>query len=153
MQIQTKLIVVPDVGNDLFTLSRPYGISRGPITEPIRLQIETIKELLSQYNEPRIFEVIIDENKTRFLNGKKVYAYTEPVQLTLENYLKPYNEIAGIEKNNEPKAVVEEKPVELIEEVVEVIEEEPSSVEEIAEDAVTDEKETKKKTKKNKDVK
>lgn len=82
-----KLIIIPNVGEDLFSLKTKYGIMRGPIKTPTAFPIEVIKALVNQYNKPLIQEVI----------AVTPGVFSAPVTLTPENYALPYEEIAGVE--------------------------------------------------------
>jgi len=99
-----KRIYTPDYKN-LTPMKKVNGPVKGP-TKPALVPIEIVKECLMEPNHGRIFEVI--EVDRRY--GKAVYS--DPVELTLENYSKPYSKIVG---NTVEKIVVEDKSaVELV---------------------------------------
>lgn len=90
--MQSKLIIVPGMGVDLFSLKTKYGIARGPIKTPTPFPISVIRDLVTQFNKPEIYEVVV-ENADRYPDHSVVYS--RPVLLTADNYDLPYHEIAG----------------------------------------------------------
>ncbi len=97
----TKYIKTPDC-KPLFAMRRCFGPTRGPIKEPRLTEIDVIKELLLQSgNEAvNIFEVKREDDGS----------FTKPVQLTLDNYMLPYDIIAGTEIEEEPLSFVQMIP-------------------------------------------
>lgn len=87
-----KYIIIPEF-RPLWALKKVWGPAKGPLSKPTLVPIDIIGQLLQQTGSDKVtvYEVI-PEGKT----------FSEPVQLTLENYMKPYEEIIG-------KPVKEEK--------------------------------------------
>lgn len=80
-----KYIIIPEF-RPLWALKKVWGPAKGPLSKPTLVPIDIIGQLLQQTGSDKVtvYEVI-PEGKT----------FSEPVQLTLENYMKPYEEIIG----------------------------------------------------------
>lgn len=84
-----KYIIVPEY-KPLYAMAECWGPTHGPLTEPCLVPIDIIGKLLLQTGKDavNIYEVKKDP-KGNMLPW---------VKLTLDNYRKPYEEIAGIEE-------------------------------------------------------
>ena len=93
-----KYIIIPEY-RPLFALARNYGASHGPLTKPAHVTLDIISGLLDQTgdNALTVYEV----------QPKDDGSMSAPVRLTKENYMLPYEEIAGI-THDTPTIRVEE---------------------------------------------
>lgn len=105
-----KYIIVPEYA-PLYALRKCFGPTKGPLSRPTQVPIDLIGELLHQTGKEKvsIFEVIPE--------GK---GFSEPVQLTLTNYMLPYEEIVGKTPDPEDTMIVavEDQPPAAVEPVV-----------------------------------
>lgn len=88
-----KYILIPEY-RPLYAMRHCWGPSYGPLWKPTLTPIDVIGELLLQSGNEKlsIFEVVKLANSNRF---------SEPVQLSLENYRLPYEEIVARSKQVE----------------------------------------------------
>ncbi|WP_300944034.1 hypothetical protein [uncultured Duncaniella sp.] len=99
-----KYILIPEY-RPLYAMRRCFGPTHGPLERPTLTPIDVIGDLLKQTGSEQlsIYEVV------KAANNK----FSEPVQLTQTNYMKPYEEI--LENPSVPGQVLEEvkppKPV------------------------------------------
>lgn len=100
-----KYILIPEY-RPLFAMARCYGKTHGPLDRPTPVPIDIIGGLLSQRGQDKLTVY-----ETKILpDGSSA----PPVQLTLENYKLPYEEIVGkpVEENcAEPTLVTMEPEV------------------------------------------
>lgn len=100
-----KYILIPEY-RPLFAMARCYGKTHGPLDRPTPVPIDIIGGLLSQRGQDKLTVY-----ETKILpDGSSA----SPVQLTLENYKLPYEEIVGkpVEENcAEPTLVTMEPEV------------------------------------------
>lgn len=87
-----KYIIVPEY-KPLYAMAECWGQTHGPLNEPCPVPIDIIGKLLLQTGKEavNIYEVKKDPKSKK---GDML----PPVKLTLDNYRKPYEEIAGIEE-------------------------------------------------------
>ena len=85
-----KYIIVPEY-KPLYAMAECWGQTHGPLNEPCPVPIDIIGKLLLQTGKDavNIYEVKKDPKSGDMLPW---------VKLTLDNYRKPYEEIAGIEE-------------------------------------------------------
>lgn len=114
-----KYIIVPEYA-PLYALRKCFGPTKGPLSRPTLVPVDLIGELLHQTGKEKvsIFEVVPVEK-----------GFSEPVQLTLTNYMLPYEEIVGktpvpvdaeiVPVEEETPAVVEPEIVSAVPEVIE----------------------------------
>ena len=88
-----KYILIPEY-RPLYAMRRCWGQTHGPLTKPCPVPVDVIGELLSQTGNEAvtIYEVKLNPDGST----------TAPIQLTPENYMKPYDEIAGIKAPVDP---------------------------------------------------
>lgn len=88
-----KYILIPEY-RPLYAMRHCWGPSYGPLWKPTLTPVDVIGELLLQSGNEKlsIFEVVKLTNSNRF---------SEPVQLSLENYRLPYEEIVARSKQTE----------------------------------------------------
>lgn len=88
-----KYILIPEY-RPLYAMRHCWGPSYGPLWKPTLTPVDVIGELLLQSGNEKlsIFEVVKLTNSNRF---------SEPVQLSLENYRLPYEEIVARSKQAE----------------------------------------------------
>lgn len=105
-----KYILIPEF-RPLYAMRKCYGPTHGPLSEPTPTPVDVIGELLLQKGNEAltIYEVKVDA---------KAKTSSEPVRLTLENYTKPYDEIAGAPVNPEPAVTPVEEPTPVVPTVV-----------------------------------
>lgn len=100
----TKFIVIPEYA-PLYAMRKCFGPLQAPLSKPTPTPIDIIGELLLQSGKEKvsIYEVVPTTN------GK----FSKPIQLTLENYDKSYDEIVNpIEKQvSNPNSTFITKPV------------------------------------------
>lgn len=85
-----KYIVIPEF-RPLYAMQECYGPTHGPLKQPCLTPLAVIRKLLMQTgNESLTVMEVIKDEKT----GK----YSEPVRLTLDNYMLPYDEIKNGKK-------------------------------------------------------
>lgn len=85
-----KYIVIPEY-RPLYAMQECYGPTHGPLKQPCLTPLAVIRKLLMQTgNESLTVMEVIKDEKT----GK----YSEPVRLTLDNYMLPYDEIKNGKK-------------------------------------------------------
>lgn len=85
-----KYIVIPEY-RPLYAMQECYGPTHGPLKQPCLTPLAVIRKLLLQTgNESLTIMEVIKDEKT----GK----YSEPVRLTLDNYMLPYDEIKNGKK-------------------------------------------------------
>ena len=85
-----KYIVIPEYRH-LYAMQECYGPTHGPLKQPCLTPLAVIRKLLMQTgNESLTVMEVIKDEKT----GK----YSEPVRLTLDNYMLPYDEIKNGKK-------------------------------------------------------
>lgn len=87
-----KYIIIPEYA-PLYAMNKCFGPTKGPLDKPTPCPVEIIGELLKQSGNEKvtIFETKFNENKKTL----------PPVQLNLDNYKLPYEEIvAMMEANN-----------------------------------------------------
>lgn len=85
-----KYIVIPEY-RPLYAMQECYGPTHGPLKQPCLTPLAVIRKLLLQTgNESLTVMEVIKDEKT----GK----YSEPVRLTLDNYMLPYDEIKNGKK-------------------------------------------------------
>ena len=119
-----KYILIPEY-RPLFAMARCYGKTHGPLDRPTPVPIDIIGGLLSQRGQDKLTVY-----ETKILpDGSSA----SPVQLTLENYKLPYEEIVGkpiIEENYaEPTMVTTEPDMQEPEVVAPTLVEESAPVE------------------------
>lgn len=98
-----KYILIPEY-RPLFAMARCYGKTHGPLDRPTPVPIDIIGGLLSQRGQDKLTVY-----ETKILpNGSSA----PPVQLTLENYKLPYEEIVGkpAEENHAEPTLVTMEP-------------------------------------------
>ena len=88
-----KYILIPEY-RPLYAMRRCWGQTHGPLTKPCPVPVDVIGELLSQTGSEAvtIYEVKLNPDGST----------TAPIQLTPENYMKSYDEIAGIKAPVDP---------------------------------------------------
>ena len=88
-----KYILIPEY-RPLYAMRHCWGPSYGPLWKPTLTPVDVIGELLLQSGNEKlsIFEVVKLANSNRF---------SEPIQLFLENYRLPYEEIVARSKQAE----------------------------------------------------
>ena len=88
-----KYILIPEY-RPLYAMRRCWGQTHGPLTKPCPVPVDVIGELLSQTGSEAvtIYEVKLNPDGST----------TAPIQLTPENYMKPYDDIAGIKAPVDP---------------------------------------------------
>lgn len=85
-----KYIVIPEY-RPLYAMQECYGPTHGPLKQPCLTPLTVIRKLLLQTgNESLTVMEVTKDEKT----GK----YSEPVRLTLDNYMLPYDEIKNGKK-------------------------------------------------------
>ena len=85
-----KYIVIPEY-RPLYAMQECYGPTHGPLKQPCLTPLTVIRKLLLQTgNESLTIMEVTKDEKT----GK----YSEPVRLTLDNYMLPYDEIKNGKK-------------------------------------------------------
>lgn len=85
-----KYIVIPEF-RPLYAMQECYGPTHGPLKQPCLTPLAVIRKLLLQTgNEALTVMEVTKDEKT----GK----YSEPVRLTLDNYMLPYDEIKNGKK-------------------------------------------------------
>lgn len=85
-----KYIVIPEY-RPLYAMQECYGPTHGPLKQPCLTPLAVIRKLLMQTgNESLTVMEVTKDEKT----GK----YSEPVRLTLDNYMLPYDEIKNGKK-------------------------------------------------------
>ena len=85
-----KYIVIPEY-RPLYAMQECYGPTHGPLKQPCLTPLAVIRKLLLQTgNEALTVMEVTKDEKT----GK----YSEPVRLTLDNYMLPYDEIKNGKK-------------------------------------------------------
>lgn len=85
-----KYIVIPEY-RPLYAMQECYGPTYGPLKQPCLTPLAVIRKLLLQTgNEALTVMEVTKDEKT----GK----YSEPVRLTLDNYMLPYDEIKNGKK-------------------------------------------------------
>ena len=85
-----KYIVIPEY-RPLYAMQECYGPTHGPLKQPCLTPLAVIRKLLMQTgNESLTVMEVVKDEKT----GK----YSEPVRLTLDNYMLPYDEIKNGKK-------------------------------------------------------
>lgn len=85
-----KYIVIPEY-RPLYAMQECYGPTHGPLKQPCLTPLAVIRKLLLQTgNESLTIMEVVKDEKT----GK----YSEPVRLTLDNYMLPYDEIKNGKK-------------------------------------------------------
>lgn len=85
-----KYIVIPEY-RPLYAMQECYGPTHGPLKQPCLTPLAVIRKLLLQTgNESLTIMEVTKDEKT----GK----YSEPVRLTLDNYMLPYDEIKNGKK-------------------------------------------------------
>ena len=85
-----KYIVIPEY-RPLYAMQECYGPTHGPLKQPCLTPLAVIRKLLLQTgNESLTVMEVTKDEKT----GK----YSEPVRLTLDNYMLPYDEIKNGKK-------------------------------------------------------
>lgn len=85
-----KYIVIPEY-RPLYAMQECYGPTYGPLKQPCLTPLAVIRKLLMQTgNESLTIMEVTKDEKT----GK----YSEPVRLTLDNYMLPYDEIKNGKK-------------------------------------------------------
>lgn len=85
-----KYIVIPEY-RPLYAMQECYGPTHGPLKQPCLTPLAVIRKLLMQTgNESLTIMEVTKDEKT----GK----YSEPVRLTLDNYMLPYDEIKNGKK-------------------------------------------------------
>lgn len=106
MSTVRKLILIPDY-KPLYAMEKCFGPLHGPLSKPCPTPVDIIGKLLQQKGQDSlsIFEVIPDPKNPKMM--------LEPVQLTLENYKLPYEEIANLPKEL-PKVIIREPEVKRI---------------------------------------
>lgn len=84
----TKYIIIPEY-RPLYAMRYCFGPTHGPLDKPCPTPVDVIGKLLLQTGAEKlsIFEVKYDALHHKVIG--------EPVQLTLANYRKPYDEIVG----------------------------------------------------------
>jgi len=92
-----KLILIPEY-RPLWAMAKCYGPTRGPLTKPWPTPVDIIGKLLLQSgkDEVTIYEVCPDPKNPKTM--------LSPVRLTLDNYMLPYETIAGMK--SEPEVIV-----------------------------------------------
>lgn len=95
-----KLIIIPEY-RPLYALKAAFGPTQGPLTKPCPTPVDIIGKLLLQTGKEAltIYEVIPDPENPKIM--------MPPVQLTLDNYRLPYNEIAGIKEKTPEMDIVD----------------------------------------------
>lgn len=80
-----KYILIPEY-RPLWAMRKCFGPTHGPLTKPCPTPLDIIRELLLQTGreELTIMEVVKEGDK-----------FSEPVRLTIDNYMLPYEEIRG----------------------------------------------------------
>lgn len=122
-----KLILIPE-SRPLYAMQRRLLISRGPIMKPTPVPVSVIGELLRQSGNEKvtIYEVIPQGNR-----------YSKEVELTLDNYTLPYDEILN---GVTPEAAVEQSPLQvepvIVEPVIGHVEQTDSKFEEVEQTVV-----------------
>lgn len=99
----TKYILIPEYA-PLYAMHSCFGPEHGPLTQPTRTPIDVIGGLLQQTGREKVtvYEVI---------PSVKPNTFSAPVQLTLDNYRLPYEQIADIPPVDEAATVVVSEPV------------------------------------------
>lgn len=101
-----KYIVIPEF-RPLYAMQECYGPTHGPLKQPCLTPLAVIRKLLLQTgNESLTVMEVTKDEKT----GK----YSEPVRLTLDNYMLPYDEIKNGKKipTSEARAIMsKDRPI------------------------------------------
>lgn len=99
----TKYILIPEYA-PLYAMHSCFGPEHGPLTQPTRTPIDVIGGLLQQTGREKVtvYEVI---------PSTKPNTFSAPVQLTLDNYRLPYEQIAVIPPVEKSATVVVSEPV------------------------------------------
>lgn len=99
----TKYILIPEYA-PLYAMHSCFGPEHGPLTQPTRTPIDVIGGLLQQTGREKVtvYEVI---------PSVKPNTFSAPIQLTLDNYRLPYDQIAVIPPVEETATVVVSDPV------------------------------------------
>ena len=92
-----KYILIPEY-KPLYAMRKCFGPTHGPLAKPCPTPIDIIGELLKQKETVTIHEV------------KKIEegVFSEPIQLTLDNYMKSYDEIVAGDSNTDVSGSDEE---------------------------------------------
>lgn len=97
----TKYILIPEFA-PLHAMKRCFGPEHGPLKQPAKVPIDIIGMLLMQTGKEKVTIYEVKEIQSKKPNKKE---FSEPIQLTIENYRLPYDEIIGI-KNTEVVSMV-----------------------------------------------
>lgn len=92
-----KYILIPEY-KPLYAMRKCFGPTHGPLAKPCPTPIDIIGELLKQKETVTIHEV------------KKIEegVFSDPIQLTLDNYMKSYDEIVAGDSNTDVSGSDEE---------------------------------------------
>lgn len=95
-----KYIIIPEYA-PLYAMAKVFGPTQAPLTKPTPCPVDIIGQLLKQSGNEKvtIFETKFDENKKTL----------PPVQLNLDNYTLPYEEIVAMMAANNGKVPEEKK--------------------------------------------
>ena len=99
-----KFILIPEA-YPLYALGRVFGPKTGPLSKPTPVPIPVIGELLRQTGKDKV--TISEVVPTKVLKSGQILKYSDPVRLTLGNYMLPYEAIVGGENESDPDKVVE----------------------------------------------
>lgn len=99
-----KFILIPEA-YPLYALGRVFGPKTGPLSKPTPVPIPVIGELLRQTGKDKV--TISEVVPTKVLKSGQILKYSDPVRLTLSNYMLPYEAIVGGENESDPDKVVE----------------------------------------------
>lgn len=99
-----KFILIPEA-YPLYALGRVFGPRTGPLSKPTPVPIPVIGELLRQTGKDKV--TISEVVPTKVLKSGQILKYSDPVRLTLGNYMLPYEAIVGGENESNPDKVVE----------------------------------------------
>lgn len=108
MRDARKFILIPEYA-PLYAMRECFGPEQAPLTEPTPTPVDIIGKLLLQSGREKItiYEVV-----------KEGKSFSKPVQLTLENYRLPYEQIAGITPVNTVAAMEDITPAAPVEPVM-----------------------------------
>lgn len=106
-----KYIIIPEY-KPLYAMRKCFGPEHGPLQKPCLTPVDIIGELIAQKEKVTVFEV------KKLSDG----IFCDPIQLTADNYMLPYDEIvSGVSKADAPESVKEPKAPVVAEAVAEIV--------------------------------
>ena len=102
----TKYIIVPEY-RPLWAMARCFGPKYGPLTHPHQIPLDVIRDLINQKGRDQVTVLeVVPIGKNKYTG---TIQYSDPIQLTADNYATPYEELAGIK---EPLQQAKSEPIE-----------------------------------------